>query len=68
MKIKLLVIGKTSGAWLNEGIEIYVKRLMHYTDFNMEVVPDIKNPASLSETQLKEMESSQFLKKNLATI
>ncbi len=63
MKIKLLVIGKTSGSWLNEGIDIYVKRLLHYTDFNIEVVPDIKNPASLSESQLKEMESSQFMKK-----
>ncbi len=42
MRLTLLVIGKTDEKYLKEGIERYVKRLKHYIDFNMEIIPDIK--------------------------
>ena len=42
MKITLLVVGKTDSDYLVEGINEYVKRLKHYVNFEIEVIPDIK--------------------------
>ena len=63
MKIKLLVIGKTSAVYLEEGIQVYLKRLVHYADFSMEVIPDIKVNSSTETAKLKELEAHAFLKK-----
>ena len=63
MKIILLVIGKTSEAYLQRGIEEYEKRLTRYTQFSLEVIPDIKNAASLSENELKEKEGAAILER-----
>lgn len=63
MKIKLMVVGKTASPWLIEGIDVYVKRLIHYTDFSFEVVPDIRNAASLSQEQLKDLEATAIMKR-----
>ena len=63
MKIKLLVIGKTSESYLSEGIALYLKRLSHYIDFSFEVLPDIKRAPSMLSDQLKEAESAAFMKK-----
>jgi len=48
MKITLLVIGKTDSAYLRDGIEMYVKRLKHYIQFEMVVIPDIKQSKNLT--------------------
>ena len=45
MKIKLLVVDKTKGGYLQEGIEEYVKRLKHYIPFAIEIIPGIKDKA-----------------------
>ena len=63
MKIKLLVIGKTDDKNLNQLIEIYQKRLQHYINFQLEVIPDIKNAKNLSQLQQKEKEGSLILSK-----
>lgn len=63
MKIKLLVVGKTASPWLIEGIDVYVKRLIHYTDFTFEVIPDIKNAGNMQQEQLKDLEATAVLKK-----
>jgi len=63
MKIKMMVIGKTSASWLEEGIALYRKRLQHYCDFELEVIPDIKGGGSLEIPKLKELEAQSFLKK-----
>jgi len=42
MKITLLVIGKTDAAYIQDGMDVYLKRLKHYVTFNVEVIPDIK--------------------------
>ena len=44
MKIELWVIGKTAFKYLDEGNAIYEKRLKHYVNFDLVVLPDIKNP------------------------
>ncbi len=63
MKIKLLVIGKTDDKNLNQLIENYQKRLQHYINFQLEVIPDIKNVKNLSQLQQKEKEGEIILSK-----
>lgn len=63
MKIKLLVIGKTDDKNLNQLIENYQKRLQHYINFQLEIIPDIKNVKNLSQLQQKEKEGALILSK-----
>ena len=63
MKIKLLVIGKTDDKNLNTLIDIYQKRLRHYIQFQLEIIPDIKNVKNLSKVQQKEKEGELILSK-----
>lgn len=57
MKITLLLIGKTTTKYMQEGIELYVKRLAHYIPFEIRLLPDIKASKTLSSDKQKEMES-----------
>lgn len=66
MKIKLLAIGKTDDKNLQVLIEKYQNRLKHYINFELLVIPDIKNVKNLSEKQQKEKEGTLILK-NLQT-
>ena len=56
MKITLVVIGKTNGKFLIEGINEYTKRLSYYIPFNIDYLPDVKNNKKLSEDQQKTLE------------
>ncbi len=67
MKIKLLAIGKTDDKNLQTLIETYQNRLKHYINFELEVIPDIKNVKNLSKTQQKEKEGDLILNKLAAT-
>jgi 23S rRNA (pseudouridine1915-N3)-methyltransferase len=66
MKITLLVIGKTDAAYLTHGINEYVKRLNHYINFEIEVIPDLKKSKNLSIEQQKNLEGELILAKNLS--
>ncbi|MBK8442507.1 MAG: 23S rRNA (pseudouridine(1915)-N(3))-methyltransferase RlmH [Sphingobacteriales bacterium] len=61
MKIVLLLNGKTSAAYLSEGIEMYRQRLQRYGSFEIQVLPDIKNAKTLSVEELKRREDAQTL-------
>jgi len=61
MKICLLVIGKTDEAYLQKGLELFLKRIPHYIPFEMKAIPDIKNSKNLSEDQQKEKEGELIL-------
>ena len=61
MKICLLVIGKTDEAYLQKGIEIYIRRIPHYISFEMKVIPDLRNTKNLSVEQQKEKEGELIL-------
>lgn len=63
MNIKLLCIGKTDNASLDELITIYTKRLGFYVNFDMEIIPDLKKVKNLSEEQQKEKEGELILNK-----
>lgn len=61
MKISLVVIGKTNGKFLIDGIEEYTKRLSYYIPFNIQYLPDSKNNKKLSEEQQKTVEGNTIL-------
>ncbi len=62
MKIKFLCIGKTNFNFVNEGNELYLKRLKHLVQFEMSVVPDIKNTKNMPVDELKAKEGAVLLK------
>ncbi len=61
MKISLYIIGKTTAAYLREGIEIYCKRLGHYVPFEIKQFPDAKVTKGTSESVQKVKEGEMFL-------
>ncbi len=67
MKIKLLAIGKTDDKNLGQLIEKYKQRLNHYINFDLEIIPDLKNVKNLSQLQQKEKEGELILSKLKST-
>ena len=63
MNVKLIVISKTDQPYLQEGIDIYVKRLKHYTNFEMEVIPALKDQKGASADEIKEREAALLLRR-----
>ena len=63
MKIKLIAIGKTDDKNLQAFMNVYQNRLKHYINFQLEIIPDIKNAKNLSQAQQKEKEGELILKK-----
>ncbi|WP_034040574.1 23S rRNA (pseudouridine(1915)-N(3))-methyltransferase RlmH [Wocania ichthyoenteri] len=63
MTIKLIAIGKTDNKELQSLINGYTKRLSFYINFSLDIIPDIKNPKNLSETQQKQKEGALILGK-----
>ena len=62
MKFTLLVVGRTVEKHYITAINDYVERTKHYTSFDMEVIPELKNTKSLSMDQQKEKEGELILK------
>lgn len=63
MKIKLLLVGKTDDKDIASATEKYLKRLKHYIDFKLEVIPDLKNTKNLSQDDQKTKEGELILAK-----
>lgn len=61
MRIKIYCIGKTNEAYLEKGINEYLKRLKHYTNIEYEEIKDIKSIHDPNTLKLKESEA--FLSK-----
>ena len=62
MNIKLIVVAKTDEKYLQEGIDIYVKRLKHYVNFELIVIPALKDQKNASAEEVKEREAAMILK------
>ena len=62
MKILLITVGKTDQQWLIDGISQYVDRLAHFCQFEMQVIPDIRNTRSMEVQVQKVREGEQILK------
>ena len=54
MKITLLVVGKTTDNNINLLINNYLERLKFYTDFSIQVIPELKNAKNLRFEEQKE--------------
>lgn len=63
MNIKLLVISKTDISYIQQGIEEYCKRLKHYVNFEVDVIPALKDQKGASPNEIKEREALLLLKK-----
>lgn len=63
MKIKFLVIGKTTPVYLSEAFAEYSARLVHYNKFSVDHLPDVKSTKSTDHNKLKELEAEAFMKK-----
>ena len=62
MRFTLLVVGRTVDSNYISLIDDYIGRLKHYTSFDMEVIPELKNTKSLSNEVQKEKEADLILK------
>ena len=60
MKFTLLVVGRTVEKHYITAIDDYVARTKHFTQFDMEVIPELKNTKSLSMEQQKEKEAELY--------
>lgn len=65
MKLTLLVIGKTDSAYLSEGINEYIKRLKHYVNFNLEVIPDLRKNKNRSNSEQMMQEGDLILTRDM---
>ncbi len=61
MTIKLLAIGKTDKAPLQDLLDDYQRRLGFYMKFEFEIITDLKNTKNLSEAQQKQKEGELLL-------
>ena len=62
MNIKLIVVAKTDEQYLRDGIDVYVKRLRHYVNFEMVVIPALKDLRNASADEVKEREAAVLLR------
>jgi 23S rRNA (pseudouridine1915-N3)-methyltransferase len=63
MNITLLMIGNTSEAFVQDGYEVFMKRLKHYIKVKEVIIPDIKDRKHLNAEQIKEKEAVLILEK-----
>lgn len=61
MKITLLLIGRTSPAWLHSGCVDYAKRVQRYIGFQILIVPDLRNTRNMPVPVLCEKEAEVLL-------
>ena len=61
MKILLLVVGKTSEKWLQEGIDNYIARINNYVQFEIEIIADHNNRGKIDIDSLKKLEGDKIL-------
>ena len=63
MKIELWVVGKTTFSYLDEGIELYAKRIKKYNPFDVVFIPDVKAANNTPVALLKIKEAENILKR-----
>jgi 23S rRNA (pseudouridine1915-N3)-methyltransferase len=62
MKVTFLTVGKTTFPFVKEGCDVFIKRIKHYTTFEMIEIPELKNTSGLSKEQIKAKEGELILK------
>lgn len=62
MKILVIVIGKTDLDWLRTGIELYTERISRFVQFEIQVIPDLRNTRSMEPAVQKAREGESIIK------
>jgi len=62
MKIVFLVIGKTSERWIEDGMNVFLKRLKHYQTTEFHALQDVKGGGKMTAEALKEAEAAVYEK------
>lgn len=62
MKISLITVGKTDKDWVQQGLDIYLGRLKHYTNFSITEIPELKKVSAFTKEQIKQKEGELILK------
>lgn len=52
MKTLLILVGKTTDKSVAKLTEDYISRIGHYIQFEVNVIPDLKNTSKLTEAQI----------------
>ncbi len=63
MKITLIAVGKTDNPNIAALVDTYAARLKHYVNFEIIIIPDVKNTKNLSVDQQKTLEGKLILEK-----
>lgn len=63
MNITIVMIGHTSEAFVQNGYDMFLKRLKHYIRVKEIVIPDLKDRKHLNAEQIKEKEAGIILEK-----
>jgi len=61
MKLVLLMTGKTSPAWIKEGVDEYQKRIARHARFEIITLPEVKNPGNRAAGRVIEKEAEKIL-------
>ena len=61
MKIWFWSVGKKHESYVQEGVEMFTKRISHYYPVDWFIIPSPKNSASLSELDLRKKEGETLL-------
>jgi len=62
MKITFLLNGKTDKKYVEDGIDVFHKRMKRYLPFQIITIPALKNTKSLSPSQQKDKEAELMMK------
>ena len=61
MKIELWSVGKGNESHVDEGIQLFTKRISNYYPVSWKIIPPIKNASALIEEELKQKEGEVIL-------
>lgn len=61
MNIVLVSIGKIKQGYIADGVEMFLKRLTRYVQFEATDIPDVKNAGKISKEEQKEAEGAAIL-------
>jgi 23S rRNA (pseudouridine1915-N3)-methyltransferase len=63
MRITLIQVGKTRDRFIEEGVEVFRKRMVRYAPFATETIPDLKNSRNLTMKEVQTQEGQLILKR-----
>lgn len=67
MKVSLIATGKSGEKWLSEGMETYIRRLGHYTNFHYVEVDDVRIKAKKPDPETIKNEEGQRILRHIST-